>query len=80
MERMNVMFGKKDIKATKIGITGMSCNMCANRMRKAFEDTKGVEKADINLETNSADVTYDASKLDIDALKKIVTEAGYTPE
>ncbi len=75
------MFGsKKDIQTVTVGIKGMSCEHCVKRMREAFEDARGVQKADVSLDTNSAEVTYDASKLDIDALKKIVAETGYTPE
>lgn len=74
------MFGaKKDIKTVTIGVKGMSCEHCVKRMRGAFEDTKAVQKAVVHLETNSADVTYDANKLDVAALKKIVAETGYTP-
>lgn len=69
--------GKKDMKNVTIGVRGMSCEMCVNRMRKAFEDTKGVEKAEVSLDSSSADITYDANKLDVDALKKIVISTGY---
>ncbi len=73
------MFGKKDWKETLLHIEGMHCAMCSSRMQKAFESAKGVREAEVDLESKSARVVYDAGKLTEDDLKKIVTETGYTP-
>lgn len=73
------MFGKKDWKEAVIHIEGMHCAMCSSRMQKAFTDARGVREAEVNLESKSARVVYDAGKLTEDDLKKIVTKTGYTP-
>ena len=53
--------------------------MCSSRMRKAFEDAKGVREAEVDLENKSARVVFDADKLTEEDLKTIVRETGYTP-
>ncbi|WP_322183242.1 heavy-metal-associated domain-containing protein [Neglectibacter caecimuris] len=73
------MFGKKNWKETVIMINGMHCAMCSSRMRKAFEDAKGVREAEVDLENKSARVVFDADKLTEEDLKTIVRETGYTP-
>ncbi len=73
------MFGKKEWKEAVLHIEGMHCNMCSSRMQKAFLDAKGVKEAQVDLESKTAKVVYDAGKLSEDDLKKIVTETGYTP-
>lgn len=73
------MFGKKDFKEAVIHIEGMHCGMCSARMQKAFLAAKGVKEAEVNLDTKSARVVYDAGKLSEDDLKQLVTDTGYTP-
>lgn len=73
------MFGRKDWKEAVIHIEGMHCAMCAGRMQKAFEANQHVKEAKVDLDSKSAAVTYDGSKLTEDDLKKIVTETGYQP-
>lgn len=73
------MFGKKDFKEAVIHIEGMHCGMCSARMQKAFLAAKGVKEAEVDLDTKSARVVYDAGKLSEDDLKQLVTDTGYTP-
>lgn len=72
------MFGKKDRKEITIRIEGMHCGMCTARMQKAFLAMKGVKEADVNLDTKSARIVYDAGKVTEDDLKKTVEETGYS--
>ncbi|HHW14544.1 MAG TPA: cation-translocating P-type ATPase, partial [Firmicutes bacterium] len=64
-------------KATlKIG--GMSCASCAVRIEKALSELPGVEEANVNLALERATVKYDPSKVDVERLKRVVTDTGYT--
>ena len=47
----------------KVLISGMKCSGCANRVRNALSDIKGVKKIDVNLEEKYAIITY---KKDLD--------------
>lgn len=60
-----------------LNIEGMSCQMCVKHVTKALQGVDGVQAVTVTLETNSADVQYDAAVASIDAFKAAVAEAGY---
>lgn len=60
-----------------LGISGMSCASCANRLTKALNALEGVQDATVNFATESASVAYDPSRLTPEAIAKAVSEAGY---
>ena len=60
----------------RLGITGMTCASCAGRVERALRAVPGVRAATVNLATETASVEADAA-LDLDALRRAVTEAGY---
>ncbi len=55
-------------------ITGMSCAACSARVQKAAGEVPGVEKAEVNLLTNSMNIVGDAAP---SAIIKAVENAGY---
>lgn len=60
-----------------IGIEGMTCASCVARVEKAIHAIPGVAEASVNLGTETATVTADAS-VDIGALQRAVEKAGYS--
>ena len=44
-------------------VTGMSCSACSSHVEKAVNKLENVEKASVNLLTETMDVTYDETKL-----------------
>ena len=66
-------------KHVTIPIEGMTCASCVARIEKVVGRLDGVEKVSVNLATEKADVLYEPSKVRISAIKKTITDAGYTP-
>ena len=58
-------------------IEGMSCMHCANAVTKALNAVAGVEKADVDLDANTAEVEVTDAVTD-DMLAAAVVAAGYT--
>ncbi len=58
-------------------IKGMSCSACSATVSAAVGKLEGIEKADVNLLTNSMAVVYDESKLSSEDIIKAVRNAGY---
>lgn len=56
-------------------ISNMMCMHCVKRVENAISKVDGVSKVNVSLETKKAVVEF--VKLDVDAIKKSVTEAGY---
>ena len=65
------------MKNEKFIITGMSCSACSSRIEKCVSELRGVEKASVNLLTNSMQVTYDESIISSAVIIETVEKEGY---
>ena len=52
------------MKHEKFTITGMSCSACSTRVEKAVNKLDGIDKASVNLLTNSMQADYDENAAD----------------
>ncbi|NUS52772.1 MAG: copper-translocating P-type ATPase [Nocardioidaceae bacterium] len=60
-----------------LDIDGMTCAACVNRVEKALLKVDGVQHAVVNLAAETANVSFDAARVDLPALTDAVTGAGY---
>lgn len=60
-----------------LGIRGMTCAVCAQRIEKTVLKLSGVTQASVNLASEKLFVEYDAGVVTIDAVKEAVTKLGY---
>lgn len=58
-------------------VTGMSCSACSSHVEKAVNKLENVEKASVNLLTETMDVTYDETKINSTEIIDAVVKAGY---
>ncbi len=58
-----------------LDVQGMMCQKCVAHVKKALEGTKGVKAVEVDLDNNTATVTYAGKKPE--DLVKSVTEEGY---
>ena len=65
------------MKHEKYDITGMSCSACSTRVEKAVSKLDGMNKASVNLLTNSMQVDYDENVLTSQGIIDAVVNAGY---
>lgn len=61
---------------TRLTIDGMTCASCVGRVERALASTPGVMDANVNLATESADISFDAPA-DIPKLTQVLADAGY---
>ncbi len=59
-----------------LGVTGMTCTSCSNRVERKLNKVAGVH-AQVNFATEQAAVTYDPQATDVDELIAVVEGAGY---
>jgi len=57
-----------------------NCGMCEKRIETAVKSVDGVISADWDKETKMIDVSYDASKTDLEKIQKAITEVGHDTE
>ncbi|HIW91902.1 MAG TPA: cadmium-translocating P-type ATPase [Candidatus Corynebacterium avicola] len=65
-----------DLIQLDLGVTGMTCTSCSNRVERKLNKLDGVD-ATVNFATESASVSYDPSKVDTPTLISTVQGAGY---
>lgn len=58
-------------------VTGMTCASCVLHVEKALKAAPGVESVNVNLATNTAQVSWDEAAVDGQGLQKAVQDAGY---
>ena len=60
-----------------IKISGMSCNHCVQRIEKALQQAKGVNKARVVLSEEKAYLEYDPTAINTETLLQIIKDSGY---
>ncbi|NME83106.1 heavy metal translocating P-type ATPase [Clostridium sp. SM-530-WT-3G] len=58
-------------------IEGMTCAACASRVERFVRKMDGVEEANVNLATETLNVTFDQNKVNDDDIEKTVVKSGY---
>jgi sulfite exporter TauE/SafE/copper chaperone CopZ len=66
-----------DIKNVKLRIGGMTCTNCEDAIRKKLLKTDGVKKVDASYVAGTASITYDANKVTIEKISKLINDTGY---
>lgn len=61
----------------ELGVTGMTCAACVQRVEKALGKVPGVLNANVNLATERANITYLPASTGLAQLKRAVRESGY---
>lgn len=64
-------------RSATFSVTGMTCATCAGTISESLGELEGVTAADVNLATERATVTYDPQKVDLQAVRRAVEDAGY---
>jgi Cu+-exporting ATPase len=64
-------------KSASFPVTGMTCATCAGTIADSLSELEGVLKADVNLATERASVTFDPEKVDVAKMRRAVEDAGY---
>ncbi|MDP3957830.1 MAG: heavy metal translocating P-type ATPase [bacterium] len=67
-------------KRVQLSIGGMHCASCANIIERELKKVPGVKQANVNIGTEKASIVFESDQVGIPALKKAITEAGYTAE
>ena len=60
-----------------IPVTGMTCAACARAIERTLAGTAGVERASVNLATNTATVEFDAERTGVSDFISAIEDLGY---
>lgn len=65
-------------RTLEVPIAGMDCAECAAHVQRAIEKLPGVAKANVLLGAEKAIIEMDEQRVDMDAIRAAVAEAGYS--
>jgi len=66
------------IVATEIGIEGMSCQNCADKINASLSELDGVKEVDVRLGEGKAYIKYNAAAVTVPAMEAGITKLGYS--
>jgi len=67
------------VKTATLQASGLTCSMCSNAIYKALQKISFVQDVQSDIKNSSYNITFkEGSNVDIDALKKAVTGAGFS--
>ncbi len=66
------------MKIIVLDIEGMTCEHCQKKIHDAIAGLDGIKNVIVDLEKNQAEVEYEPTKVNIDAMREAVTKTGYT--
>ena len=58
-------------------VKGMTCGACSAKVGRGLSELDGVDLATVNLVTERATVVFDPTTLDVEALRRAVSDLGY---
>jgi copper chaperone len=65
------------METVTLSVQGMTCQGCVGSVTRVLKATPGVHDARVTLQPPQAEVTFDAARTGVAALKAAVEEAGY---
>lgn len=71
---------KSDISSDFLDISGMTCQVCVNRIEKKIAKLDGVDNISVNLTTNIAEIKYNREKIKLSEIKSKISDLGYGAE
>ncbi len=64
-------------KTVTLAVQHMTCALCPRTVKASLQAVPGVSTVVVSFEDRTAIVTFDDSKVEVDALVKATTNAGY---
>jgi Cu+-exporting ATPase len=77
-DRENIA-GTSVLETQDIGIQGMTCDNCVQRVEKALRGVNGVTEVRVNRGAAQATVTFDTTKTHMPELHDALLKSGYRP-
>lgn len=72
-----VVENKATLKTAKIKVGKMTCQGCANGIKKKMSKLIGVDSIDVSYATSMAIVSYDPMKVQTKSLSEFINNSGY---
>jgi Cu+-exporting ATPase len=82
MDKTNIANLSREARVTetaRIGIVGMTCDSCVQKVEGALRGLPGVKEVSVDRAQALATVTYDDSVINVPAMHDALLKSGYKP-
>jgi copper chaperone len=69
-----------NMETTTLKVEGMSCGGCVKSVTNVLTALPGVAKAEVSLDDKQARIEYEAGRVSIDDMKRVIVDAGFEAE
>lgn len=66
-----------DFKEVEIDITGITCQVCVNKIERKVGKLEGVKKIAVNLANSRGKILYDSEKIKLSEILEVIKKLGY---
>lgn len=63
-------------ESISLEVTGMKCGGCETNVKTKLAELEGVVSVEASSKENKVDVEFDSAVINVDAISKVITEAG----
>lgn len=67
-------------ESSVLTVTGMKCGGCESNVKGKLLAVEGVSSVTASSKNKEVAVEYDGDKVNLDAIKSVITQAGFTVE
>ena len=67
-------------ESVTLTVTGMKCGGCENTVKTKLQAVEGVNPVTPAFKSNAVAVEFDGDKVNLDTIKSVITQAGFTIE
>lgn len=67
----------KDLKEVELEISGITCQVCVNKIEKKVAKQEGVDSVVVNLANSRGRVVYDSDKIKLSEILEVIKKLGY---
>ena len=77
-EHVKKVIKNENLSTVKVEIEGMTCESCEEHLTHSIYELNGVSDVTTSYERGSANVTYDASLVSLEDIRKAINKTGYS--
>ena len=68
------------IESTVLAVTGMKCGGCETNVKDKLLAVEGISSVTASSKNNEVVVEFDSEQVNLDVIKNVITQAGFTVE
>ena len=74
-----VAIAATNAETIEVDVQGLTCAFCVDSLQRQLKKLPSVEQVDVSLKTKKVRIVSSAEHIDLDLIREIVIDSGFTP-